>query len=69
MAPRQGSEVQTIEIHKIFKNLLLQNHMAQVFQIWYVALPCGPLPSLLGSKMAPARGSQVRTIESIRYNI
>ena len=37
---------QTIEMHRnIFKNLLLQNHLAQMFQIWYVALPSGPLPS------------------------
>ena len=41
-----GAYVQTIEIHrKIFKNLLLQNHLAQMLKIWYVALPSGPLPS------------------------
>ena len=47
MAPRQGSEVQTIEIHKEYlKNLRLQNNLAQILQIWYVAVPSGPLPSL-----------------------
>ena len=30
----------------ILKNLLLQNHLAQMFEIWYVALPSGPLPVL-----------------------
>ena len=24
---------------KIFKNLLLQNHLLQMFEIWFVALP------------------------------
>ena len=33
-------------IKKIFKNLLLQNHLAQMLEIWYVALPSGPLPNL-----------------------
>ena len=28
------------------QNLLLQNCLAQVLEIWYVALPGGPLPSL-----------------------
>ena len=42
-----SSEYQTIEIHrKILKNLLLQNHLAQMLEIWYVALPSGPIPSL-----------------------
>ena len=31
---------------KIFKNLLLQNHLAQMFEIRYVALLGGLLPSL-----------------------
>ena len=29
----------------ILKNLLLQNHLAQMFEIGYVALPSAPLPS------------------------
>ena len=29
-----------------FKNLLLQNCLAQGLEIWYIALPGGPLPSL-----------------------
>ena len=34
------SWIRTIEIHrKIFKNLLLQNHLAQVLEIWYAAWP------------------------------
>ena len=28
------------------KNLLLQNCLAQGLEIWYIALPGGPLPSL-----------------------
>ena len=48
MAPPQGSKVGRIEIHrKIFKNLLLQKHYNQMLEIWSVALPTGPLPSLL----------------------
>ena len=31
---------------KIFKNLLLQNHLPQMFEIRFVALPGGLLPSL-----------------------
>ena len=43
----RGSKVQTIEMRRnILKNLLLQNHLAQMFETWYVALPSGPLPSL-----------------------
>ena len=30
----------------ILKNLLLQNCLTQVLEIWYVALPGGPLPGL-----------------------
>ena len=42
----EGSQVQTIEMHRnISKNLLLQNHLAQMLEIWYVALPSGPLLS------------------------
>ena len=45
-----------------FKNLLLQNCLAQVLEIWYVALPGGPLPSLFkprsqGPRWPRARGS------------
>ena len=29
--------------YKIFKSLLLQNHMPQMFEIWFVALPGGLL--------------------------
>ena len=39
MALGQGSLARTIEIHrKIFKNLLLQNNLAQMLQIRYVTL-------------------------------
>ena len=31
---------------KIFKNLLLQNHLPQMFEIRFVELPGGLLPSL-----------------------
>ena len=42
------------------KNLFLQNHLAQMFEVWYVALPSAPLPILfqikvLGSKMTSAQ--------------
>ena len=46
-----------MEMHRnILKNLLLQNNLAQMFEIGYEALPSAPLPSLfqmkvLGSKM------------------
>ena len=45
-----------------FKNLLLQNCLAQVLEIWYVALPGGPLPSVFkprsqGPRWPRARGS------------
>ena len=46
VAPGQGSKVRTMEMHRnILKNLLLQNHLAQMFEIWYVALPSAPIPS------------------------
>ena len=49
---------------KIFKNLLLQNHLPQMFEIWFVALPGGLLPSLFkprfeGPKWPYSRGSRV----------
>ena len=47
VAPGQGSWVRTMEMHRnILKNLLRQNHLAQMFEIWYVALPSAPIPSL-----------------------
>ena len=53
------------ETRKILKNLLLQNCLAQMLEIWYVALPSGPLPSLFkwwpqGPKWPWGRGSWVR---------
>ena len=42
---------------KILKNLLLQNHFPRMLEIWYVALPGDPSPSLFKArslgKMAP----------------
>ena len=47
-----GVLVSIIEIHKkILKILLLQNHLAQVLEICYVALPSGPLPRMFKSKV------------------
>ena len=47
MAPRKGSEVQPREVHRnIFKSFLLQNYLAQMLLILFVALPSSPLPSL-----------------------
>ena len=60
---RQGVLGSIIEIHrKILKNLLLQNHLAQMLDIWYVALSSGPFSIIVqikvpGSKMAPRQGS------------
>ena len=54
-----------IEIHrKIFENLLLENHLAQMFEIRFVALLGGLLPSLFkpgfeGPKWPYPRGSWV----------
>ena len=31
----------------IRKSFLMQNHLAQMLEIWYIGLPSGPLPSLL----------------------
>ena len=62
MVLRQGVLGSIIEIHrKILKNFLLQNHLAQMLEIWYVALPSGPLlisvqMKVPGSKMAPRQG-------------
>ena len=43
---------------KIFKNLR-QNHLPQMLEIRYIALPSGALPSLFKSKSEYARGSWV----------
>ena len=41
------SWIGNIEKHrKIFCNLFSQNHQAEMLEIWYAALPSGPLPSL-----------------------
>ena len=45
--PTYSSQVGIIDIHRnIFKYLLLQNHLAQMLEIIYVALASGPLTSL-----------------------
>ena len=68
----QGVLVSIMEIHgKIFKIFLLQNHLAQMLEIRYVALPSGPLPILFkgrsqGPRWPRARGSWVQTIEIYR---
>ena len=62
MVLRQGVLGSITEIHrKILKTLLLQNHLAQMLEIWYVVLPSGPLPIFVqmkvpGSKMAVRQG-------------
>ena len=44
MVLRQGVLGSIIEIHrKILKIPFLQNHSAQMLEIWYVALPSGSL--------------------------
>ena len=43
MALRQGVLGSKV---RFTQNLLLQNRLAQVLDIWYIALPGGPLPSL-----------------------
>ena len=53
---------------KIFKNLLLQNHLPQMLEIRYLAFSSDPLPSLFkprseGPKLPYARGSWVWSIE------
>ena len=58
----QGVLGSIIEIHReILKTLLLQNHLAQMLEIWYVALASGPVPIFIqmkvpGSKLAPRQG-------------
>ena len=37
-------------IEKLLKNLLLQNHLPQMLEIRYIALPSGPLPILFKSR-------------------
>ena len=51
-----------VQKRNILQNLLLQNCLAQVLEIWYIALPGGPLPSLFkprsqGTRWPGARGS------------
>ena len=41
---------------KIFKNLLLQNHLPQMFEIRFVALPSGLLPSLFKPRFKVQNG-------------
>ena len=44
---------------KNYKNLFPQNHLPKGLEIWYVALPSGPSPSLMkvpASKMALPQG-------------
>ena len=43
MVLRQGVLGSIIEVHRKILKLLLQNHLAQMLEIWYVALPSGPL--------------------------
>ena len=51
MVLRQGVQASIIEIHReILKTLLLQNHLAQMLEIWYVALPSGPVPIFIQIK-------------------
>ena len=66
MSPRQG--ILDSNRMDILKNILLQNHLEQILEIWYVALQKGVLPSLFkrrskGPRLPAARESQVRTIE------
>ena len=52
IAPPQGLSVFHMKIYmKISQNLLLKNHKAHSFDIWYVASSNGPLPSLF--KLCP----------------
>ena len=52
MAPPQRSHVPEAYIgKKTWKHLLVRNHVAQSLDMWYVASPSGPLPSLF--KLCP----------------
>ena len=42
----RSQELKIAQKSKIFKNLLLQNHKAYSFNIWYLSSPNEPLPSL-----------------------
>ena len=44
----------------IFKNLLPQNHLAQILEIWYLALPSGPLPGLFSEGLRVQTGPGVQ---------
>ena len=46
MVPSQGVLGSNHRNAYIFKNFLLQNHLAQMLEIWYVVLPSNPLPNL-----------------------
>ena len=65
MAPPQGSKVFTLKyIGKLKKNLLLRNHKADSFHIWYMATSRGPLQKLLkeslwGQKWPSPRGQKL----------
>ena len=45
MARGRGPRFKPKKYIKILKNLLLQNCLAKMLKILYIALPCGPLPS------------------------
>ena len=58
MAPRCGGLGSNHKKHrKIFKNLLLQNHLVQMLEIQLLALPSGPLPSLFKGRSQGPRWS------------
>ena len=44
--PASGGGGSWVQKRNILQNLLLQNCLAQVLEIWYVTMPGGPLPSL-----------------------
>ena len=48
---------------KILKNLLLKNHMPQMLEIRYVALPSSPLPSSFKPRSQVPNGHDPETIE------
>ena len=62
---------QELKIDFFFLNLLLWNHKAQSFDIWYVASPNGALPSLfklwpLGPKWPRSRAYQFFIVKSLK---
>ena len=48
----------------ILQNLLLQNCLAQVLEIWYLALPGGPLPSLFKPRFQDPRWPRQKSSSS-----